>query len=266
MKKFKGFRKLHRFKRKRPIFRNRYFWISILSLIGAWTIFYFLTFAQTFQVREIIVKGENRITTEEIKSIAEKWLEKKILALNTKSVFLVDPKVIRENILKSFPQIREIKIKRGLPNFLNIIVSERVGVATFCHHNQCFLLDGEGIIFESAPSDSYLLRIQSAALAGQVSLGKRAVEEESLQKIQKITSSFKDNSKILIREVLIVSEERLNIKTVEGWEIYLNPEDNIESQLQKLELVLEKQIPPDKRKDLEYIDLRFGNQAYYKYR
>jgi len=72
------------------------------------------------------------------------------------------------------------------------------------------------------------------------------------------------NLKIL--EVSIISEERLNAKTSEGWEIYFNLEGDINWQLTKLGAVLEKEIPPEKRENLEYIDLRFGNFAPFKYR
>ena len=62
---------------------------------------------------------------------------------------------------------------------------------------------------------------------------------------------------------VIVSEERLNVKTSEGWEIYFNTADDLDWQVQELALVLEKQITPEKRRNLEYIDLRFS-RVYYK--
>jgi hypothetical protein len=68
-----------------------------------------------------------------------------------------------------------------------------------------------------------------------------------------------------IVEISIISNERLNIKTFEGWLIYFNPKEDLDWQTQKLDLVLEKQIPLEKREELEYIELRFGNQAFIKY-
>ena len=71
--------------------------------------------------------------------------------------------------------------------------------------------------------------------------------------------------KIKTKEFIIFSEH-LNVKTSEDWEVYLNPQEDINWQLTKLGAVLEEEIPLEKRKDLEYIELRFGNFAPYKYR
>jgi len=54
-----------------------------------------------------------------------------------------------------------------------------------------------------------------------------------------------------------------------GWEIYFNlqkDQKDIDWQLVKLRAVLEEKIPSENRKDLEYIELRFGNFAPYKYK
>ena len=68
------------------------------------------------------------------------------------------------------------------------------------------------------------------------------------------------------RSVEIVSETRANWKTSEQWEVYANLTEGLEWQLLKLQAVLEKKIPPERRSFLLYIDLRFGDQAYLKYR
>ena len=62
---------------------------------------------------------------------------------------------------------------------------------------------------------------------------------------------------------MLVSNSRFNAKTQEGWEIYFNPKENLDWQLTELALVLKQKIPPDERKNLEYIDLRF-NKVYIK--
>ena len=46
----------------------------------------------------------------------------------------------------------------------------------------------------------------------------------------------------------------------------MNPQERVEWQLTKLEVNLKEEIPPESRKNLEYIELRFGNFAPYKYK
>ncbi len=60
--------------------------------------------------------------------------------------------------------------------------------------------------------------------------------------------------------------EKLTALTQGGWELYFNPRGDIKWQLTKLKVLLDEKIPPEKRKDLQWIELRFGNFANPKYR
>jgi len=55
----------------------------------------------------------------------------------------------------------------------------------------------------------------------------------------------------------------LDAETTEGWTVRFNLKGDLDWQVTELRLALEKQISPEKRKSLEYIDLRFS-RVYYK--
>jgi hypothetical protein len=59
---------------------------------------------------------------------------------------------------------------------------------------------------------------------------------------------------------------RLDIKTNENWQIYfdLNSMSDTDLKIAKLNLLLNGEITPEIRKNLQYIDLRFKDRAYYK--
>ena len=84
--------------------------------------------------------------------------------------------------------------------------------------------------------------------------------------IYKIQKDLKDNFQINLTEALITSPIRLNVTTGEGWQIYFNLQGNpdINSQITKLNLLLNGDITPTIRKTLQYIDLRFQDRAFYK--
>ena len=96
-------------------------------------------------------------------------------------------------------------------------------------------------------------------------LGQKVIEESLLKSILEIQQKLSSDLKIWITEFDILSNERLNVKTLQGWEIYFNPKGNINWQVVELGLVLEKEIPIEKVPSLEYIDLRF-TKVYYKYK
>jgi len=272
----KKYRKPYRIKKKKSIFRNRFFWLGILILIVFIGLFYFLVFSSFFQIKEIKISGNSafaeasadrqKISVENIQEVIEKEIEQRVLFLPTKSIFLADFPKIKAKISETFPQIAQINFKREFPDTLTVMIEERKPTAVFNREDLYFFLDKEGIIFENTLAGGQLIKIKKAVKAKELKLGDRVLEKELISAILEIESKLENDLKITIEEVLVVSDERINIKTSDGWEIYLNPKGDIEWQLTKLRVDLEEEIPQERRKDLEYIELRFGNFAPYKYR
>ena len=239
-----------------------------------------ICFSSFFQIKKIQVLNNQKISTEAIENIAKQKIKQKIFIFSSESIFLADFKTINEAALEQFPQISQMSFTRKFPDTIIIRIEERKPKAVFSQaflsfpsenfdgqDEKYFFIDEEGIIFEEIfePSPD-LLKIKKSAIVDELKLGERVVEKEQISKILEIGPKIKDNLKVPIEEILIVSDERLNVKTLEGWEIYFNPKEDLGWQLTKLNSVLEKEIPPEKRGNLEYIELRFGNFAPYKYR
>lgn len=259
----KKLRKPHRIKRKKSIISCRFFWLSLLIFAIVGTIFYFLFFSEIFQVKKIVITGEKKVSKQELESFIEKRLENKILFYKTKSIFVVGLNEIKKGILNSFSQIAEVEIKRELPNALNVIVTERLGLAIWCCEDNCFFLDNEGVLFEEVRLRTELIKIIDEQNTNSFAFGKRVIEKEKLSQILKIESELKNELKIPLEEIRIVSENRLNVKTKEGWEIYFSLKEDLGWQLARLKLVLEKKVPFEIGEELQYIDLRF-EKVYYK--
>lgn len=253
------YRKPYRVKKKKSILRSRVFWQGILGLILAGELFYFFIFSDFFQIKQVNISGEKKVSKAEIISVIEKETAKNIL--------LIDLDKTKEKIFQEFPKIAEIKIKRKLPDALNLVISEREGVVIFCQSDNCFLLDKEGIIFAPMVEEIKLLKIRKTEIESllDLKLGERVLEEILVSSVLEIKFKL-DDLKILLAEFVIISDDRLNVKTLEGWEIYFDPKGNLTWQITKLKAVLKQEIPTEKRKNLEYIELRFGNLAPYKYR
>ncbi|MFA4998819.1 MAG: FtsQ-type POTRA domain-containing protein [Candidatus Paceibacterota bacterium] len=268
MKKHRQYRSPYKVKKKKPIYKNRFFWLGIFFLILFSSIFYLLFFFQFFQVKNINIEGQNKVSADSIKSLAESKLENKILLFNTKSIFLVRSGEIKEQILSDFPQIAKAEVRRKLPDIIDIKISERVGQTTWCREERCFSLDREGIIFEeifNVATDTFRI-CGGAGDKPDLSLGDKITDEDKLSQVLYLESKLRDRLQTSLAEINMVSDERLNVKTSGGWEIYFNPKEDLNWQLDKLSAVLDKEIPSEKRDELEYIELRFGNLASYKYR
>lgn len=256
-------RKPHRYKKRKPLFRKKFLVLGFLVLVVAGAVFYGLFLWKIFWVEKTIVSGEEKITKEEIEFLVEKRLENKILFFTTKSIWAVDTKQIKEDILGAFPQVADVKVKKSFFDAVSVQVTERKALALWCEDKICFLLDDEGVIFEEASSESDFIIIEGGKLADELFLGKTVVQKEKLAQILEIKSRLAEVAKISIEMVTVLSEERLNVKTTEDWEIYFNFKGDLNWQVTELAVALEKQISAEKRRGLEYVDLRFS-RVYYK--
>ena len=187
----RSYRKPHRFKRRKSIFRNKFFWLGILIFAFLSSLFYFLFFFSTFQIKEITITGEKRASGEIIKELAENRLESKVLFIRTKSIFSVNLGKIREDILNNFPQIAKVEISRGFPGRLDILVTEREEVSYWCQAEQCFLLDKEGVIFGDFSTGKDLTKIMDERDFGTFLLGEKVIEKEDLFEILTIQNKLK---------------------------------------------------------------------------
>ncbi len=261
------YRKPHRYKKRKPLFSKKFLASCFLTLIAAGAVFYGLFLWKIFWVEKIIVDGEQKVSKEEIEFLVPKRLENNVLFFKTKSIFLVDGGQIEKDILNAFPGINEVKVDKSLFDVIKIQITERTASVLWCENEECFLLDKYGVIFEglttTKPQAPGLIVIEAVRPSGELFLGKTVIAEDKISQILAIEDKIAEASKLLIKKAVLVSNERLNIETTEGWTIRFNLKGDLDWQVTELRLALEKQISPEKRKSLEYIDLRFS-RVYYK--
>ena len=256
--------KPHRIKPKKSIFKKLVFWlVFLLSFLIVGGIYFFIFF-ETFQISKIIILGNEKVQTKELENLVSEGVKQKLWFVNFQNILLVSPAKINQSILKQYPNINSIETKRKLPNVLVINIKERKPSAIFCNKTDCFFIDENGVVFEKIPGvrDGFLIVRQFEEK--KIILGKEIVKKEIMEKIAKIKKDLKEKFQINVKEAIISSEERLDIKTSENWEIYFNLVIDIDLQIEKLNLLLEKEIPKESRAGLKYIDLRFKDRAYYK--
>ncbi|MBI1984801.1 MAG: FtsQ-type POTRA domain-containing protein [Candidatus Wildermuthbacteria bacterium] len=257
-------------RRRKPLYLTKAFWIAVLfvSVFGA--VFYALVISSLFQTQNIVVEGATIDLQKKILERAESEVSRRVALWDTRSLVFLNLKAMEEGIEKSFPEVEYAKIHRTLARNLQIEVQERTEIAVWCNeHTACFAMDNAGVIFMEKPEDGAFV-IQDAR-GGQVALGEQALSDELLSFVNSFLEKVRESSllkeaKVEFVSVALASEMRANWKSKEGWQAYSNPKGDLGWQFTKLQAVLEKKIPSSQRNRLEYIDLRFGDQAYIQYR
>ena len=271
-----GRRRIYKSKRRKSFLRGPFFWFFILFLLILTGIGYLVIFSNFFEVKSIEISGHEKISPEEIRRTLEEKIEHKIVFFESKSVFLFRSSDLIEAISKKYPGIEKTTIKRRFQSGLTVEIKERQPAALFCQNDQCLYVDKNGVIFqeENIESAGKLLVLKPENAIADIFLGKVVINKEQFESLIKITDAISGNLQIPTKELLIQNESqnitedigKIKVKTQEGWDIYFDLKNNVDWQIIKLSSVLEKEIPREKRGDLEYIDLRIGNFAPYKYR
>jgi len=262
MRKKHRYRKPYRIKKKKSIFKSRIFWLSFLFFVLLGGAFYFFVFSSFFQIKQIIISGNQKVKTQEIEKVFNKRIKKKIIFLDTKSIFTANLKAINQEILDRYPQILRIKSKRSFPDILNVNIQERKPIGIWQKGKEFFYFDKEGVIFERA--NEFKKPVILCEVEKPIIFGKPIIKKENLYSILEINKRLKSFG-IDIKDFIISGDEKkLKVETEDGWYILFNLERDVPDQIFNFKLVFEEKISPEKKENLEYVDLRFGNRIFFK--
>ena len=241
-------------------FKNRIFWFLSLGIILILGLIYLFIFSEVFKIKEIEVLSPNEYLKTRIEEIIAPELNK--------NIFLLKSAEIKTQILDQFPEILELDFQKKIPSALVIQVREKKEIAVLCYesYDKCFFIDENGLMFKQIEKeliDKDQLIIFLTELDEKFNLKERFSLRNKIEDFLEIEETLKNNFKIEIKNFIIISEKRLNVEIEEGWEVYFSLEKDIKLQTTKLRVLLEKEIPMENRKNLEYIDLRF-ERIFYK--
>ncbi|MFH1509839.1 MAG: cell division protein FtsQ/DivIB [Candidatus Nealsonbacteria bacterium] len=272
----KSYRKPHTFKKKKSIFRNRLFWFGVLIFSLFCGAIYFVYFSSFFQIKEIIIEKEDVSespgitfvsdeTIDGIRNLANGKIDGKIVFINTRSIFIFNSGYLEKQIAENYKQLYTIKVRKHWPDKIDIALGRKEGVVSLRVGEDYYLLDENGEIFDNA---SYIDKDGLPILVKPdyfLNSEEKVFSKEELVKILEIKDRLVSLN-VEVREFLIFSKDKLIVNTIEGWDIYITLQSDIDWQITKLNAVLEEKIPLDSRGDLEYIEVRFGNLAPIKYK
>ena len=249
---------------KKFSWRKKLIFFIVLFLIL--TVVYFLFFSPIFRIKEIKISGNRAITNEEIKNSLDNLLLKKFLIFfNRNNIFLARENDLENILLKDFFRISSIEINKSIfKRTIDLKITERKEAGIFCR-GECYYIDEEGVIFEKAPQTSGTLIVSIKDYSqGGVEIGKNVIDEDFMLRLIDLRKSLAEEVGLRVLDFIIEDEDNdLKINTNEGWYLLFDKTRDFKNQLDDLRLVLTEKIKGE-RKNLEYIDLRIENRAYYK--
>ena len=241
----------------------RFFFVVSFGII------YSLFFSGYFSISNISVEGEN----EELKEITfnsfKNRSEKKLLGVIPRTTIISSFGSLKEETLKNYPKIKNLFISSDLPDSMSIKIETRSYEGVWCSsgiRNSCFFYGSDGVIFENAPNSTrgFLLRFVKDRRSQGAKLGDKVLSEEDIAQIDLLYKALTSGIERPIH-ISVYDSVEIRAKFIEGWEAYFSRNKPIAESVENVASILEERVK-NRRNELEYIDARFGNRLFYRYK
>ena len=271
--------------------------IAVFIVIFTAAVFYFLFISPVLRGKEIKIGGNKIIPTQNIAVLASSLLEGKIWGfIPSSQMAAISLPEISRKLQKEFPEIRQAEVKRILPDILEIRIIEKKPSSICCEAEvviqplmvdlmameistssasapkeqipsagDCFLSDEEGFLYRQSSEISTDFLPKFFSKNGEnYELGQKAVSSSTIVFAREFKEKM-ENSKVEIVGFSFKDAENREMAAYakQGWVIYLDLSRFVETQIRVIEALLADELK-NSRKNLEYIDLRIPNRAYYK--
>lgn len=250
-----------------------FYWIAFLAFIGATV--YILFFSQFLAITSINIKGAEKISPEAVKSeIASRLSGKYLNFLPKDNIILVGKNKINQTLANRFKLISQVNIKKKFPGDLLVSITEKNPMLILRSGGSDYIVDGQGIAwikadFESEFLDENNLPILEDTSGRQISEKNKELEPDYVNFILESRRRIKNDLDLEVKQLITasnISAGDIFLETNEGWKIYFSKDVGIEKEMEMLKAVLDNKVEKEKRKDLDYVDLRTNNKVYYKFK
>lgn len=218
-------------------------------LIAAAIITLYTPWLRLFDLREIVVRGNHRIPTEEIERLA---------GFRRGDNLLRTPVRRAGEALAELPWVKGVSIRRVYPHKLEIIIYERAPIASVSAPagGDGSLVVGEGGVIVQWASDEVCpaLSVRGIDLTGE-SPGARLVDERVIVALERLHRRGMSEGPFYLVDFSDLSSVTLH--TADELEVALGPVDGIAPRIDALAALLSTIDPTDYRS----IDLRYGGEA-----
>jgi len=229
--------------------------------------------------QKVEVLGTNIIKKEAVLSVVEEEIGGRYAYIIPRNNFLVYPQEkLQASLRDSFLRIEDLTITEKSPRELEILIKEREPVAIWCDGEFgdestvgfCSYIDKEGLLYDEAPTFSGPVYFEIYGSVGKAPvLGGRILDPKTLEKIERLRQLLRvEGVEIVALTIEPVVSLRLHIHS--GWQIFILNDSDSQLVADRLRTILnassflEKLVEGENQ--LEYIDLRYENKLFYKFR
>lgn len=214
--------------RRRKVFLARLFLLTLLATL----IYLFLFKTSIFNIRDIVVEGNNKMTYNEIVQVSG--------FSRGENIFKIDKKVGKRALME-LPYIKSIKVKRRIPKKIIIEVEERESIAAISFNDSFILFDKEGYLLAIKEKDEKVNKAQIFALDFiELNLGENIFEKIENENIKDfIILSHEAGILSNMRYINFTDGNNLVIELKDGIRVAFGPLNNVKYKVSFLFEIIE---------------------------
>lgn len=259
---------------------KKWIFVAVIAMIFVGGGFYLFFLSSTFKVKKINIVGNQQLTIEQLQSTVNQYLSldaKKLsgrLGFSKNNLLILSTDILESRLYKQYNQIETVRVSKRYSDQVFIEIKERKPIMLYCQFvaigdnarsvRGCYLVDGKGIAYREAPYiDGSNMPVVEDWSSQEVVLGQAVSNEKTALFILDVTNIFSTLIGVKPAYFLVQSDFDLAVTTQSGWQVYLNLQKDVNSQLHVLRRLIDQEIK-DKISTLKYIDLRVDGRIYYK--
>ncbi|KKU16667.1 MAG: hypothetical protein UX24_C0004G0003 [Candidatus Giovannonibacteria bacterium GW2011_GWB1_45_9b] len=263
-------------RRQKGVFIKILLWVGILGIVSAMATLLF--YVPPLRVSKVNIFGLDKNDEKQLRAeILEIIAGKKWLIVPRDHVFFLSQKDIEEFLAGKY-RFSDFAVERKFPSAIDVSITERKTWAIWCPSDleaklprgslaSCLLLDKEGLAFEKSviSSGSAVLKILDAR--EEDFLRKNILPPEHFGKISQMIENI---PKIIESDIVKVyikkGGETYYLYPKKGFYLIIDAQTDIEKAIENFSLALRSGEIKKKSDTLEYIDLRFQDKVFYKFK
>ena len=258
----------------------------ILFISFTWALSYF-SYDRHIVINEVAITGNHIIDQDDIKAQIFKDISGKYIYLFSQSDSFIFPKIyIYNDLLLSFPRIKNLSVYKDNLKTIHVDISERTGSFLYCGANipenkndigeNCYFINNDGFIFDKAPYFSgnvYFKYYLPLSEGTSNPLGKQMLSIEQFHRVVRFIDGI---TNLGFKPIYItIDQDGTDTLYLESGSnntapvINFKNNDDLDIVQDNLSLAMKKPEFADeinsKYNTLLYIDLRFKNKVLYKF-
>ncbi len=267
---------------------SRFIW-TLVVLVVLFVGLGLLSHISKVMIGEVNVSGTKVLKGEEVSQGVQEYLTGNVALFYARgNIFLYSKNKLETFVLERFPRVYQVVEITRDGRKLNIVLEERQAAFTWCgleapvyvsrfEKRECYFLDQTGFIFDRSPffTPGVYLSFYGGIKSGVEVIGQTLATKNSIMDFGHLSRVF-DQLGLPIHSVIIKSDGQneflLDIFTTTGdyAKILFNEDVDLKDIEAKItSAVVEESFIEqfsDSGSDLEYIDTRFSNRVFYKFK